>query len=512
MGDFDTDGYFSSVTYPMEFHRQYTPVWLNLATLLCGHRPKALDRPFRWCDIGCGQGFTALGVASLYPHAEVYGFDFNPSHIENASRLAADAGLSNACFADVSFETLASAAPGDWPKMDFIVLHGVWSWVSAAQRKHIMRFIARHLAPGGVVYNGYNALAGWAALLPVQKLLRQFRASQPAESGAALVAQGTALLRSLIDNQAAFFADNPIAARRLKFLGEQDVNYFCHELLHEHWQPFSPDEVAADFATAQCGYIGSATLLENFDVFSVPQAMVPMLAAATSPARKEILRDFGAARMFRRDLFRRGTEHPLPGDWLAALDGITLTDLGLPDDGTMKIKTWGDEGLVLRPDIYGPVRQGLRAGPLSLRDLREVFPDTATLTELAAVLTATGAAHPTPFPLPSAEQLARGRALNQAVARLNAAGAKVHLLAAPRLGTMLAVEETEQALATAFAGADPANMLEDAASRLAATGRELLQSGQPVLEPEARLAGWRRVAAHFAATRLPVLQRTGAVP
>jgi hypothetical protein len=144
--------------------------------------------------------------------------------------------------------------------------------------------------------------------------------------------------------------------------------------------------------------------------------------------------------------------------------------------------------------------------------LRELFPDVGVLKEIAAVLTATGVAHPTPFPNPSEIQLARAQAFNQAVARYNAAGGKAHVLAAPRLGTALNVEESEQALATAFAGADPANLLEDAASRLVATGRELLQSGQPIMEPEARLAGWRRIAAHFAATRLPVLQRTGAVP
>jgi len=509
MAKFDTDGYFSSVTYPVEFHRQYTPVWLNLATLICGHRPKPLDRPFRWCDIGCGQGFTALSVAALYPHAEIYGFDFNPSHIENANRLASDAGVTNACFADVSFETLANATTGDWPKMDFIVMHGVWSWISATQRSHILRFIARHLAPGGVVYNGYNALAGWGALLPVQKLLRQFSASRPAVSGATIVAQATALLRDLIKNNAVFFTDNPIADRRLKFLGEQDVNYFCHEMLHEHWTPFSPDEVAADFASVQCGYIGSATLLENFDVFSVPQAMVPMLASTTDLAQKEILRDFGSARMFRRDLFRRGTEPPLPGDWLEGLDQITLTDLGLPDDGTMKIKTWGDEGLVLRADIYGPVRQGLRSGALSLRDLRGIFPDTATLTELIAVLTATGAAHPTPFIVASETQQMRARALNQVMSRINAAGGHVHMLAAPRLGTMLAVGAGEQTLAMAFAAADTNNAVDEVALYFAASGRELLHAGQPVLEPEALLAGWRQVAGNFAATRLKLLRTLG---
>jgi predicted O-methyltransferase YrrM len=505
------DGYYSSVTYPVEFHRQYTPVWLTLASVLCGYRPRPLDRPFRWCDIGCGQGFTALGVASLYPHAEVFGFDYNPSHIENASRLAAEAGLSNVIFSDSSFEDLATAAPNTWPKMDFIVLHGVWSWISPVQRRHVLSFITRHLAPGGIVYNGYNALAGWAAMQPLQKLLRHVCTTQSGDTSQ-IIAAGNALLQQLMQHNAAFFSDNPIAARRLEFLGRQDQNYFAHELLHEHWTPFSPDEVAADFTAAQCSFIGSATLLENFDIFSVPQALVPILVAEQNPARKEILRDLGAARMFRRDIFRRGNEKPLPGEYMAALDDITLTDLGLPDDGTMKIKSWGDEGLVLRPEIYNPIRQGLRAGPLRLGDLREIFPDVATLKEITAVLTATGVAHPTPFLTPSAAQLASANRFNQMVARHNAAGGKAHLLAAPRLGTALTVEDSEQALAAAFAGADPANLLEDAAMRLAATGRELLQSGQPVLEPEARLAGWRRLAAHFAATRLPVLQRTGAVP
>jgi SAM-dependent methyltransferase len=505
------DGYYSGVTYPVEFHRQYTPVWLNLASVLCGYRPRALDRPFRWCDIGCGQGFTALGVAALYPHAEVFGVDYNPSHIENATRLAAEIGLSNVIFSDNSFEMLATVPQHAWPKMDFIVLHGVWSWVSAVQRQHILRFIAQHLAPGGVVYNGYNALAGWAALLPVQKLLRHIRMTQPGNT-AQIIKAGNEVLQNLMQHQAALFTENPLVARRLEFLAQQDPNYYAHELLHEHWTPFSPDEVAWDFSKAQCGYIGSATLLENFDIFSVPQALVPILGAIQDPVRKEILRDFGAARMFRRDIFRRGTEMPLAGEYMAALDDIILTDLGQSDDGTMKIKTWGEEGLALRPDIYNPIRQGLRAGPIRLGDLREVFPDVDMLREIVAVLTATGVAHPTPFPHPSEMQLVRAQAFNQAVARHNAAGGKAHVLAAPCLGTALTVEESEQALATAFAGADPANLLEDAASRLAATGRELLQSGQPVMEPEARLAGWRRIAAHFAATRLPVLRRAGVVP
>jgi SAM-dependent methyltransferase len=226
--------------------------------VLCGYRPRPLENPFRWCDTGCGQGFTALGVAALYPHAEVFGIDYNPSHIENATRLASEAGLSNVMFSDASFEALANAPENTWPKMDFIVLHGVWRWVSATQRQHILRFIARHLAPGGIVYNGYNALAGWAAMLPVQKLLRHIRATQPGDSGQ-IIAAGHEALRVMLQNNAALFSDNPIVARRLEFLNQQDQNYYAHELLHEHWTPFSPDEVAAD--SLRCNAVSSAAQL-----------------------------------------------------------------------------------------------------------------------------------------------------------------------------------------------------------------------------------------------------------
>jgi len=67
----------------------------------------------------------------------------------------------------------------------------------------------------------------------------------------------------------------------------------------------------------------------------------------------------------------------------------------------------------------------------------------------------------------------------------------------------------EQALAMAFAAADTNNAVDEVALYFAASGRELLHAGQPVLEPEALLAGWRQVAGNFAATRLKLLRTLG---
>ncbi len=77
-------GYVTDVVYTNNFYRETTPAWLASTALLLGHRPPDLAGAFRYADLGCGNGFTALTVAATSPQAEVWGFDFNPAHIEAA--------------------------------------------------------------------------------------------------------------------------------------------------------------------------------------------------------------------------------------------------------------------------------------------------------------------------------------------------------------------------------------------------------------------------------------------
>ena len=102
------DGYVTDVAYTSNFYREITPSWLGMTSLLLGHRPPDLARSFRYADLGCGNGFTALAIAATCPHAEVWGFDFNPAHIEFASSLANRAGLTNVHFVETSFADLAA--------------------------------------------------------------------------------------------------------------------------------------------------------------------------------------------------------------------------------------------------------------------------------------------------------------------------------------------------------------------------------------------------------------------
>ena len=65
------DGYVTDVTYTSNIYREATPSWLALTALLFAQRPPDLARPFRYADLGCGNGMTAVVVAATCPHAEV---------------------------------------------------------------------------------------------------------------------------------------------------------------------------------------------------------------------------------------------------------------------------------------------------------------------------------------------------------------------------------------------------------------------------------------------------------
>jgi hypothetical protein len=64
------------------------------------------------------------------------GVGFDPAHIELAGRLAAESGLANVHFLSPPLRRPDRAPDGALPDFDFIVSHGVLSWISRANRRH----------------------------------------------------------------------------------------------------------------------------------------------------------------------------------------------------------------------------------------------------------------------------------------------------------------------------------------------------------------------------------------
>lgn len=304
------DTYLTDVTYPDHFHREIMPVWLCSALEALGHRPPDINRAYTWLDLGCGAGLNTVLAAATNPLGQFIGLDINPEAIRRAQDLADAAGLRNVRFICQGFDE-ALQAPDGLQACDFVVSHGVYSWISPSQRSAMRQLIDRVLAPGGVCYLGYMSQPGSASMAAAQKLLYLSAQGLPGNS-TERARQGLQLLQQLAASGAGYFQEQPRAAQEIQRLADMDPAYVAHEMLNPHWESLHVADVIGDMQPLDCTYVGSATLLENIDAASLPAHSQPLLLglqrSGASAALQETFKDLVRNQNQRRDLFQR--QHP----------------------------------------------------------------------------------------------------------------------------------------------------------------------------------------------------------
>ena len=302
MGSHSATGYVDDVPYFFSFTRELAPAWLDFVVTLSGFEPPSSASDFTWCELGCGQGATAAILAGTHPTAEFHGIDAFSPHIEQARRLCDSAGIGNLTLHALDF---ASALDVDLPRFDYIVAHGVYSWIDPRGRADMRRFIDRRLKPGGLVYVSYNAMPGWANDTPFQYLVREIAATCRGDS----VEQFLAAMHVITTFTAAgapALTNSFMAATGLEHLRKTLPNvYFAHEFLPPAWQPLYVSQVRADMASIGLVPAGSACIRNNFDAFVLRGDARDALAAMPQGDLRELARDFFLNERLRRDVFVR---------------------------------------------------------------------------------------------------------------------------------------------------------------------------------------------------------------
>ncbi|HKB11289.1 MAG TPA: class I SAM-dependent methyltransferase, partial [Vicinamibacterales bacterium] len=252
-------GYVTDTSYTDQFFRELSPAWLNYAAALNGALPRPLDRGFVYLELGCGFGTSTVVNAGAFPHGEFHACDIIPAHVEGGRAHAAALGVTNATFHQAGFDELLAR---ELPACDFIVLHGVYSWVDAAARAAVRRVIGALLKPGGLAYVSYNCLPGWASEAPLRKLLVEL--ADPVEGDTAQrTAAALESLTAFSRTRSRYFKANPSALTAVEAYNRRDTEYVVHEFMNEVWQPFYSVDVADELGEAGLRYVGSATLAEN---------------------------------------------------------------------------------------------------------------------------------------------------------------------------------------------------------------------------------------------------------
>lgn len=181
------DTSYEEIPYESKPHYPMHPDCLGTLGLLFGMNPAPASK-CRVLELGCATGMHSICLAEALPESEFVGVDLSPSQIETGNKIVEHAGLKNISLRAASITDVDES----WGQFDYILSHGVFSWVPTFVQEKIFEISSQRLAPNGIAYISYNAYPGWHLRSIVRDMMRYY--GQSFEDRVQRVEQARALL------------------------------------------------------------------------------------------------------------------------------------------------------------------------------------------------------------------------------------------------------------------------------------------------------------------------------
>ncbi|HQT01372.1 MAG: hypothetical protein B7Y26_05320 [Hydrogenophilales bacterium 16-64-46] len=219
-----------------------------LAALARLHGFNAPDpRRARILELGCAQGGNLIPLAWRWPESDCVGVELSRVQAAAGADFVQRLGLANARIVHADL----AALPADLGSFDYILAHGVFSWVPPAVQGALLDVCRRHLSPQGLAYVSFNVAAGWQRLQPLRAaLLERTAAGLPAPE------RHRQALAVLADLEAEW--RDPLLLKEIAYLRTAAPSYLFHEYLADTNAPMPFAEFTAALDAHGLRYVGEA--------------------------------------------------------------------------------------------------------------------------------------------------------------------------------------------------------------------------------------------------------------
>ncbi len=150
---------YDKIIYPEGAYAVAHPDRMAVVASLMGMNPPRVETA-RVLELGTGTGGHIIPIAYQYPESTCVGIDYARAQIDIALETVAAVGLDNITFHALNFMDVDESLG----QFDYIIAHGIFSWVPVPVQHQLLEIVRRHLAPNGIAYISYNAYPGWRML------------------------------------------------------------------------------------------------------------------------------------------------------------------------------------------------------------------------------------------------------------------------------------------------------------------------------------------------------------
>ena len=286
---------YDLVTYPGYTHPQTHPDRLAVIGALFGLSPASVTR-CRVLELGCGNGSNLVPMAFVLPESSFVGIDLAIKPIAQGRQMANELGLKNIELIQADITQF----DGQHGQFDYIIAHGLFSWVPPEVREQTLALCHKMLAPDGIAFISYNALPG-SHLRSLARDMMRFHVrgiSSPPER----VAQARAVVQFVAEAQNTEDESRLWMRKELERIRDYDDGHLFHDDLSEISQPFYFTQFIEQAARHRLKFLAEADYFEMSEngLDEKTRAVLGQLSA--SRILREQYLDFLKCRRFRQTL------------------------------------------------------------------------------------------------------------------------------------------------------------------------------------------------------------------
>ncbi|HWB13094.1 MAG TPA: methyltransferase regulatory domain-containing protein [Pirellulales bacterium] len=286
---------YDEVPYHSHSYAFTHPSTMATVATLHGMTPPAVER-CRVLELGCASGGNLIPMAFGLPESRFVGLDVSRRQVGDGCRYIERLGLKNVELRVMDLMEVDRS----FGEFDYIVCHGVFSWVPRPVQDKILSICAENLAPQGVAMVSYNTYPFWRLRGMVREMVLYH--VDATSSTRERVRQGRQFLDFLAEN---CVTPNAAYGRVLKEEAERwrsyIDDYLRHDQLGEINEPFYFHEFAARVSGHHLQYLGDARMWDRSTTLST-HVRQQLRAYRNDVVRYEQHLDFLCEGGFRRSL------------------------------------------------------------------------------------------------------------------------------------------------------------------------------------------------------------------
>lgn len=329
----------------------------------------------RVLELGSAAGGNLIPMAWYQPHSEFVGIDLEATQIQDGQRVIDELGLNNIRLMQGDILHLGE----ELGEFDYIIAHGVYSWIPDVVREALLTLCKNRLRPNGITYISYNTQPGWR----MRGMLRDMLLYHVRGVADPLARLNTA--RDFIDMLAETLPrQNTLQAQYLleeaRYLQTAHPSYVYHEFLEENNSPEMFTEFAARAARHGLRYLCESQLATMFASALGPEAETFMDNIDDMLEHEQYL-DFLLQRTFRQSLLCHAQREPDYDVDLGILDQwACYAQLAPPPK--LDLKNNRPQKFTSRAGKHFSVSDPLLK--LMLKQVCDSYPDALAISELPA--------------------------------------------------------------------------------------------------------------------------------